>query len=81
MGAKILKGATNNLMTMLGFATHGPVGAAAGYGLDALSKAAKEGHAKREAIRLFYGAQPKRASAPISRVPAVVGQAIPASQR
>ena len=81
MGAKILKGATNNLMTMLGFATHGPAGAAVGYGLDALGKAAKEGKAKREAVRLFYGAQPKRAPAPVSRVPALVGQAIPASQR
>jgi hypothetical protein len=81
IGAKIMKGATNNLMTMLGFATHGPTGAAVGYGLDALGNAAKEGRAKREAVRLFYGAQPKRAPAPISRVPAVVGQAIPASQR
>jgi len=81
IGAKILKGTTNNLMTMLGFATHGPTGAAVGYGLDALTKAAKEGRSKREAIRLFYGAQPKRAAAPVSRLPAVVGQAIPASQR
>jgi hypothetical protein len=81
IGAKILKGATNNLMTMLGFATHGPVGAAVGYGLDALGKAAKEGKAKRESIRLFYGAQPKRPAAPVSRIPIIAAQAVPASQR
>lgn len=80
IGARIANKALDNLGAMLGFGAGGIPGAVAGHMAQKAGSAIKEGRAAREATRLFFGAQPKRA-VQSSRLPMLLAPGVPASQR
>lgn len=80
IGAKIARGALDNLGAMLGFGAGGIPGALAGHVVQKGSAALKDARAGKEAARLFFGEQPKQA-AQSSNIPVLLAPAIPASQR
>lgn len=80
IGAKIAKGALDNLGAMLGFGAGGIPGALTGHLVQKGGAALKDARAAKEATRLFFGAQPRRA-AQSSRLPVLLAPAVPASQR
>ena len=69
VGARILKKAASNFLGMVGLATHGTGGAIVGHGLDHIASALKDARAGKDAVRLFYGPQPKRAAPRMPRLP------------
>ena len=82
VGARLMKHALVTIMRSLGMATHGLVGAAVGHGLGMLGISLKDARAGQDAVRLFYGPQPKSATPKYPRLPAAIVQAaVPASQR
>lgn len=80
IGARIATKALDNLGAMLGFGAGGIPGAVAGHVAQKAGSAIKEARAARDATRLFFGAQPKRA-VQSSRLPVLLAPAVPASQR
>lgn len=81
IGAKIAHKAMNNLGAMLGFGAHGVTGALVGHGVQRAAGMVKDAKAAKEATRLFFGPQAKRAAA-TSRIPALIApSAVAASQR
>ena len=62
MLAKIANKASANILTMLGLGAHGLTGALVGHGLDKGVRTIRDARAGKEATRLFFGDQPKRAA-------------------
>jgi hypothetical protein len=80
IGAKIAAKAVQNLGAMIGFGTSGIPGAIAGHALQRGGEMVKDARAAKEAVRLFYGPQAKRAPRH-SNIPVLLAPAIPAAQR
>jgi hypothetical protein len=81
MLTKIAKGAMKNVLTMIGLATHGPVGAGVGYALDRGGAMVADARAGKKAVRLFFGPQARRAVTS-SRLPQLLGvPAVESSRR
>lgn len=74
IGTKIASKALDNLGAMLGFGAHGITGAIVGHGVQKAVGALKDAKAAKEATRLFFGPQAKRAAA-TSRLPALIAPA------
>jgi hypothetical protein len=83
VGQRLLKKTGQNVLGLLGFATHGPVGAIVGHGLDVAGRTVKESRAAKDAQVLFYGKQPKGAPPLTSISPGAAALTIagPTSQR
>ena len=64
MMAKIVDRATNNLLSMLGAASGGFTGLAAGWAGERVLRSAANRRAQKEAVKLFYGEQPVPAAKP-----------------
>ena len=62
IGAKIASKAAQNIGAMLGFGAHGITGAIIGHGVQKAAGAVGDLRAAKDATRLFFGNQPKRAA-------------------
>lgn len=62
MLAKIANKASENVLGLLGLGAHGLTGAVVGHGLDKGVRTIRDARAGKEATRLFFGDQPKRAA-------------------
>jgi hypothetical protein len=80
IGAKIAQKSLNHLGAMIGYGAHGVPGALVGHVVQRGAAALKDARAGKEATRLFFGAQPKRAVT-TSRIPMLLAPGAPASQR
>lgn len=81
MLAKIADKASGNIMALIGLGAHGVSGAIVGHGISKATGAIKDARAAKDATRLFFGAQPRRAAVP-SKIPQfVAAPAASSSQR
>lgn len=71
---RYLNRASNNLLAMLGAASGGFSGMAAGYAVEKGARALADRRATKDAVRRFYGDQPKRAASSSPRFPIVLSQ-------
>lgn len=69
IGAKIAQKSLNHLGAMIGYGAHGVPGALVGHVVQRGAAALKDARAGKEATRLFFGAQAKRAAAETRRLP------------
>jgi hypothetical protein len=80
IGARIARKSLDHLGAMLGYGAHGLPGAIVGHMVQKGAGALKDARAAKEATRLFFGVQSKRA-VQSSRLPVLLAPAVPASQR